>query len=368
MENNLNLIQVLRKLYKWRRPIILLSGGTFVLTAGLSLLLPNFFEAKTVFYAASEDQAKPEVLFPEKGSNITAEYYGSESDIDRLLTVAQSNELKDYLIDSFALFAHYDKNPDAPKARYRLRKKLDKHYDIQKNERDALILSFEDKDPAFAARIANAAREKIEQITLGLIRSNQAKNLKANRENIQRQERNQRMLADSLDRLRAAYGLYDGLEQTQELSTEITSKQSLLTAKEARYDALKGEPSIPRDTLTYLQAEVKGLEANVRSLEDKLDLWRKGMSAVLDMEKQYLDGAQRLSEDRARTRVLQATYEADIPAVLVVEEAEVPLYKSRPSRSILVLAATLVVFVFTVLGILLFEAYKDLNWKAVTDG
>ena len=78
MDNNTNLLSVLRTLFQWKWTILMVAVVTFIGTAAISLLLPNYFKASTVFYAASEDLAKPEVLFAERGSGIRSEYYGSE--------------------------------------------------------------------------------------------------------------------------------------------------------------------------------------------------------------------------------------------------------------------------------------------------
>ena len=50
----------------------------------------------------------------------------------------------------------------------------------------------------------------------------------------------------------------------------------------------------------------------------------------------------------------------------IVEVAEPPLLKSRPKRSILVLASVLAAFLFSVLGVLIAEAYRDFKWQDIT--
>ncbi|HKK76845.1 MAG TPA: hypothetical protein VJ953_17345 [Saprospiraceae bacterium] len=367
MEQSANLLPVLKTILKYKWTIFILCAVTFVGTAGISLLLPNYYKATTIFFAASEDLAKPESLFSERGSNIQTEYYGNEDDRDRLLTVAQSNELKDFLIDSFQLYAHYKMNPEAPKAKYRMRKKVNKYYDIIQTDRDAIKLSYEDKDPEFAARIANAAREKIQNITLRLVRSNQIKSLRANESNLGTKTQNLEVISDSLASLQGKYGIYNGAEQVQGLAERISTMEGRLTNRQTQLGILKQSSSVPRDTITFLNAQVKGLSTTLDTLKTRLDLWRQGLGKITALEQQHEDLARRLAQDRERTRVLQATYLADVPVVLVVETAEVPLYKSRPSRSILVLAATFIMFCFSVLGVLFFEYYKEVDWKSVLD-
>lgn len=361
-----NLLDIIKTIFKYKWIIVLLCAVTFVGTALISLLLPNYYKATTVFFAASEDLAKPESLFSELGSNIRTEYYGNENDIDRLMTVAQSNELKDFLIDTFNLYEHYKINPAGKKARYKARLKISKYYDILKTDRDALELSFEDKSPDFAAQVSNAARKKIELIALQLIRNNQSKGLQANKTNLNEKSQLQQVLADSLTALRNAYGVFDGIEQTKDLAGLMIEMENDLTYAKARlgqYQKLSGRGV--RDSIVYLQAKVEGMEVTLDTLNKKMIFWQEGLAAVMDTEKQYFDLSQRLSEDRERTRILQATYSADVPAILLVESAEVPLYKSRPKRSILVLGATFLMFCFMVLGVVVFDNYKEVDWKSI---
>ncbi|HQW02861.1 MAG TPA: hypothetical protein PLR30_10315, partial [Saprospiraceae bacterium] len=47
-----SLLPILGTLYPWRRRIMYITVGAFVVSALLSLLLPNYYQGKTVFYAA----------------------------------------------------------------------------------------------------------------------------------------------------------------------------------------------------------------------------------------------------------------------------------------------------------------------------
>lgn len=369
MKQSANLLEIIKTIFRYKWIIVGLCAVTFVGTALVSLLLPNYYKATTTFFAASEDLAKPESLFSELGSNIQTKYYGSEDDIDRLMTIAQSNELKDFLIDTFNLFEHYKINPKKQKARYRARLKVDKYYDILKTDRDALQLSFEDENPEFAAQIANTARNKIEVFALQLVRNNQSKGLRANEVNLSEKARLLQTLADSMAILRNTYGIFDGIEQTQDLADVITGMQSKLTYDRARLGQYRKTPNAKgvQDSIAHLQAKVEGMEITLDTLSKKMSFWQEGLAAVLDTESQYYDLAERLQEDRERTRVLQATYTADVPAVLLLESAEVPLYKSRPKRSILVIGATFLMFCFMVLGVVIFDNYKDVDWKSIVN-
>ena len=104
MEQRDSLLDILKTLLAWRRPIIALTFAAGVLTAGISLLLHNYYRSTTIFLAGNPEQFRPEVLFGKGGAS--AAIYGGSHDIDRVLAIAESNELIDYLVDTFQLYDH----------------------------------------------------------------------------------------------------------------------------------------------------------------------------------------------------------------------------------------------------------------------
>lgn len=367
MEKNTSLLGVLRTIFHWKGPILIISVTAAVGTALISLLLPNYYQATTVFYAASPDLAKPEILF-NRGTQLRSFYYGGESDIDRILTIGESADLLNFLVDSFDLYQHYQINPDRPKAQYRVQEELLDLYEVTKNKRDALELSVEDKSSEQAAQMANAAREKINSLAQQLIKKNQERTLKAYRNSIQTKRKELQLLGDSLGQLRARYEIYNIESQSELLADRSSSSKAMLVRNERRLSVLKGNENVSRDTIVYLEASVSGMREQVDSLQAQMERFRNGMSLVQQLEKQYVEANETLAEDRERTKQLQATYESDIPAIILVEEAGVPVIKSRPRRSIITIAAGLIAFIFSVIGVLLFDAYRRIDWRSITRG
>ncbi len=363
MKNNDNLLDVLKTLFKWRKQIIYVCGIAVVGAIVISLFLPNYYQATTTFLAVSPDQAKPESLFG--NGQLRTEYFGNENDIDRLMTIAESSELVNFLVDSFNLYEHYEIDTSQAKAAFKVREKFFSLYEVQKTKRDAIELSIEDKDKELAARMANAAREKIDQIARRLIMEGLEKTIESYRDNIQNKEQQLRYLSDSLITYRKEYGIYSIVGQSEALPTQVSEAEALLVRSRSKLEALKGTRGIPQDTIRYLQATVRGLEEEYNSLADRMDKFNTGLSKVGIFERQYIEANQTLSEDQERLKQALATYNSYIPAVLIVEKAQVPVVKSRPRRSIIVLAAAAIAFLFSLIGVLLFDTYSDVNWREV---
>jgi len=366
MKNRDSLIGVLQTLFKWKKQIFLVCLIAGIGAIGISLLLSNYYKATTTFLAVSPDQAKPESLYG-KGQ-LKTEYYGNENDIDRILTIASSSMLIDHIIDSFKLYEHYDINPDLPKSAFRVRQRFTGLYDVTKTKRDAIELSVEDKDRELAAAIANAAREKINEIARQLILEGQQKTIRSYQDNINSKEEQLQVLSDTLARLRKQYGIYDLEGQAEALTTQLSETQAKLVRKKATLNALRSTSGIPRDTINLLQASVSGLEEEFNSLNQKMEQFNEGMAMVGTIDRQYLEANQTLSEDKERLKQSLATAASNIPTLLIVETAQVPIVKSRPKRSFIVIGVCAVAFLFSIIGILLIEYYKDINWKEVYNG
>ena len=64
---------------------------------------------------------------------------------------------------------------------------------------------------------------------------------------------------------------------------------------------------------------------------------------------------------------MKSIHASYIPTTLLVEAGDVPYIKSRPKRAIIVISATLIAFILSIIGILLLENYRDVNWKELLD-
>jgi tyrosine-protein kinase Etk/Wzc len=360
MDNRDNLLGVLDALLKWRKPLISLCLAVGIIAAGLSMLMPTYYKASTIFLVASPDQSKPELLF-NRGMSLRTEYFGNANDIDRILTIAESGELLQHLVDSFNLYTHYKIDPNNPKATHLIREEFLSLYSVKKTKRDGIELSVEDTNPQIASNMANAARQKIEDIAKRLIRQSQNLTIEAFQNNISSKEALMLSLGDSLAALRSQYKIYNVVAQTEALSAQKSEAVALFTRDSVRLQVLRSNSAVPRDTIYMLEGKVAGLREEIKVLQSEMNLLNSGVSVIYNLEKQYAEANQILAEDRERLKQWQAANRSDTPALLLVDAAQAPVVKSRPKRSILVIAAVLAALLFGVFGLLLMDSFKKLQ-------
>lgn len=363
--NRDSLLDVVKTIFKWKKPIIITCFAVAVLTAGISLLLPNYYEASTTFYAASPSLQSPSVIFGESTREL--QFYGEGEDMDRLVQAAQSNELFNFMKNKFNLYEHYDIDSTDVKAPFKLRTRFFKHFNIQKNERDAILLSVEDKDKEVAASMANVARDKINDIANGLIRGSQYEIIKSFEKQIEEKGKTLVSISDSLSSLRSQYGIFDASFQRKILGTQLPNLQSGIASEEARLEIYKQKNK--RDSITAITARIAGFEKKLEILtkgRNGLDV-STGISKIDQLSQIEQTIMEELGDDRANYEKYKSAFSVPKPALFIQDHAEVPVVKSRPKRSFIVIGAAFLTFLFSVLGVLIIEYNKDVDWKSIVN-
>jgi uncharacterized protein involved in exopolysaccharide biosynthesis len=299
------------------------------------------------------------------GETYAPQLYGNEDDLDRLLTIAESDELVTYLLDSFDLATHYDIDASSPRGRHNLAKHFRGLYEVTKTKRDAIQLDVEDKDPELATRIARAARERINLLAQQLVKSTQARTIETFANDILIKETQLKVLTDTLEGLRKRYGIYNSEAQSESLTALLSVRESQLNSNRTKLTAYREKGGRFRDSVAIYEVKVAASAEEFRQLQARLDTFGQGLAEVLTYTRQYQEANTKLSEDKEKLKQYQAVFAANIPALILVEEAEVPLIKSRPFRALIVLVSVILTLFFLLAGILLYEAYRDLDWKSV---
>lgn len=364
MENKDNLLGVIETIFKWKKYVIYTCLATAIGAIITVLLLPVYYESTTIFYAASPDLATPEAIFG--GSSTAPDYYGTANDTERLITIAESGDLASHMIEKFNLYERYDIDPDKPLSAYNVRLKFDKHYDVIKTKYDAVELSMEDQDKEVAAQMANEARNYIEGTSVRLVKNSQAKLLGIFEQNLSSKQVQLDSLNRKLQATRKLYGVYNTDAQSESLSELLAKAEARLYNSQAKLEALKSNGG-RRDTIRLLQANIKGYENEFKKLSERLNIFNEGMAQVEVLQSIQEQTSEILAEDREHYKQIKAAYDTDFPSIMLVEAAPIPIIKSRPKRSLIVVGSTLVAFVFCVIGILVFDTYKDVNWKKILD-
>jgi Chain length determinant protein len=359
MEQKDNLLGVLSTLFKWKKQIIYVCVIAAVGSVVISLLLDDYYESSTIFYAASPDQALPEPVGIEAGDR---KYYGEPEDIDRILSIAESKEIASFLINKYNLYEHYEIDTTHRLAQHKVNKAFRTHYNVKKTKYDAIEISVEDKDPILATQMVNDARQKVEQIAQGLIKNTMEIKIKTYKQAIVDKAIELEVIGDTLIAVRDRYGVYNTITQSEGLANYITKTESTLAREYARRGILANK-SIHKDTIAMIDAMIGGMEKQLISLHKLMDKFNQGVSKVEVLEQIHQEARDQISLDKERLKQLEALKNSHINTVFIIEVGEITLYKSRPVRSIICIASVFIAFVLSVIAILILDVYKDVKWR-----
>ena len=359
-----NLLGALGTLWRWRKQIVLTTAAGAVLAIVISLLLPNEYLGRTAFIALSPEQASIEGTFGASGRAPLV--YGTSDDLDRLLSVAESDELIDFMVDSFNLYRVYDIDSTKQKAPITVRREFLSNYEVERNQRDVVELSILDREPERAAEMVTAARNRIDAINLALIRGTQLRNSSSLREQIGQAEAALMSLNERSGELRDRYGVYNTEAQSEALSTQLTTAQAELSATAARLAAFRRRGGAgARDSIAKLEVQLAGLRSARSVLDSQLVNLNSSIGLIDNLEEERDRLAQQLSYDRIRLGQFETVLGADQRTIEVVEESKVPVAKAKPVRWLIVVGATLVTFLLAVLGVLLIDSGRRYDWAAI---
>lgn len=361
-----SLIGVLRTLWQWRKPIVYTTVIAAVGAVIISLLLANYYKAETRFLALSPDQYTPEAIFGL--TNSKTYFYGNMNDIDRVMAIAESNELADYLIETHGLYEHYDIDPDHERAVSKIRGHFFDLYEVTKTPRDAVMLEVEDKDPELAAVLANSARDRIDYLSKEIYREYLRKTIEVMQGEVDGKQQYLDGFTDSLRKIRETYEIYDLNTQMELLSTKSNqARQGILgaRAKIAAYES--GSIRGAQDSIAKLNVDLAAMERVKLNLDTQLVQLNTGMEPMLNM----LDGRGRMSEafneDLKRLKMFESALTSNQSSIAVLEVAQPPVIKSRPKRMFIVIGAAFVAFLLAVLGVLAIDNSRKFDWSKITE-
>ncbi len=360
MRQRENLLDVVGLLYRRRRFILALTGVACAISILVALLLPVYYKASTTFLAASPDLTNPSKLF---GTG-EVDVYGTGDDLERLLAVSRSEEVVGFLIDSFDLYEVYDIDPASTRARNDVREALDDVYAVERNRYDAISLEVEDEEPERAAAMANAARDRVSVVIRNVNGGGQRDLADMYRSNIATKEARLKIVGDSLRAAGLRYGIVDVTEQSAGFSVSLTNLERAVTGAKARLSAYeKASFRGKADTLAVLKAQLLGDEASQELLRGEFSKFAAGRGAVeaYNAELEVLN--EQLALNRESLSQITSMEQQSGPIMYVLDVAAVPDRKSRPIRWLIVLGSTLAAFVFAVLGVVVFDSYKDTEWQ-----
>ena len=174
MNQEFNLITAIKTILKWKWPILAVTISSGVIAAIFSVfIMDEWFLSWSTVYPTNQAMSDRNAIFSAEATAV--DYFGDKSDVNRVLTIANSNPVINFIIDSFKLAEHYQ--VDTAKLYWKtiVRKKFEKKYEAIKTERDAVQISVYDTDPVLASAMVNTIVNKIDALNKAHINQSKLK-------------------------------------------------------------------------------------------------------------------------------------------------------------------------------------------------
>jgi tyrosine-protein kinase Etk/Wzc len=349
-----SLFGIIQLIWRWKNQLIAAIILINLLVAVILFLKPNYYQSQTSFYAANPTLGNPTPLGYEDQRSYV---YGSSEDLDRLQSIATSDEIIGDIIRKFNLYDHYRLDSMSATSRHNMRKAFKENYNVTKSKFDAIVIAVEDTDPAVAANIANYAREYTDKVAQEIIRHTQGDVLNTFNQNITEQQVTAKRLSDSLEMLKKKYDLIQVDFQAKAYTEEFVSAQSNLSESEAKANYFKNVVSI-RDSFIRYQAATAGFKSKVALLSSKINNYNRGVSELKKLEAEYGRIIDQLSIMKEKEKLLNTINSSKFSALHVIDKARIADYKSRPKRSLLLITSLMLTSLLAVCTVLLIESTK----------
>ncbi len=312
MDKEFNLITALRIVLKWKKPILVLIIVSGIAAALFSVfVMDEYFLSSSTFYPSNQYVSDRSMIFNSQNTGGQIEYFGGKGDVNRILTIANSEPIIDYIIDSFKLVEHYKIDRTVAYWKTKVRKKFDKNYEAIKTEHDAVDISIFDTDPKLAAAIVNAVVEKVDE---------------ENKSHINETKKNLfNLISNQI------------LEQQKNVNGYVDTLSMLATLYKVKVSS--GAPG----TVIVEGTDVRAVQ-QYKALLAKQENAEKELNNRINIKEQ-----------------MEVAMKSNTSSLFIVEKATPADRREKPVRSLVVLITMLFTAFVSLIGVLLIEQIRDLK-------
>lgn len=333
--------------------VVALAG---ILSAGVALLLPNIYKSTAVFFPTDPQTTDPDRLV--EGGKL--ELGGRTEDLDRVITLGQSQPVAELLIREFNLYNHYKVgSPGDDAAENAVLNQFSSNLRIVHNERDAIELTFQDTDKQLAANVANRLVEVIDSINQQLTLENRRGVLglyKSRYDFLNTEfERTRRQVVQA----RRRYGIYGLEQQGRYMAREVVELES---------DLREAEGSGNSSRAAGLRRALSALTAPDGQNIINLDRYVVGADSLNLFTARLTDLQERLVKAQSEYETADLTLRAKISSLYLVQKAYPATRKSQPIRWLIVVGSMIITLAASIVVITLLELFQRTQRRLAVGG
>lgn len=313
-----DVIDITQTIRKRRRFIIIVTLVAMALGVVFCLVRKKKYKAQTEFFLSNPLYADRNYLFRSLDMHFV-DYFAGDDDIDKIIVNAESDVVKDKVIENMKLAEAYNIDMSKPEQRSKLKDIFNLNSKIKRSEYRHLILTYVDTDPVRAANVANEHVKVTEEVFRNYYNTIKGYAYQSIHDKIIEMDSSIAALTDTLSGLRDQYKIYDIISPSRTTNTTASINSNGATAFG------------------------KGVEQiqNISSVKDQLVIDRSKYISLLN---EFSTG----------------TKDNEVKFIQVASPAIPPTDQSGPGMLITVLTCALLGIFFSTLYLLLTTYYKIL--------
>ena len=320
--------------FVWNKKWILiaLSLVAFIVSIIVSLnITPRYRSQVILFPAASISLSKNLV----ETSTISMDSrdvlsFGGDADVERLLQILRSNEIRDHVAKKFNLMEHYKINSSSPYPDYQLNNAFRGNVKFRRTEYMSIEISVLDKDPHMASDIANEIGTYIDSTIHNMQKQRAMDAFNIVKNEYESSQTDIRLYSDSLQQLRQK-GVTDYESQAAALNT------------------------------AYANALERGNAQAVETIKKQLNILSVYGGKYVELSQKLKSEIERMGLLKAKYASYKVNIENTIPQIFIMDKARVEEKKVSPKRTIIVMMSTFSTFAIALLLLLIIDNFKARN-------
>jgi uncharacterized protein involved in exopolysaccharide biosynthesis len=310
-----------------------------VVALGISFLIPPTYTAKTQFLPPQQQQSAAASMLASLGSlgGLAGAVGGIKNPADQYLAYMKSVTLQDSLIDRFKLLERYE-----AKTKTEARLELKENVRTASGKEGLISVEVDDKDPNFAAELANAHVEELGKL-LGKLATTEAQQRRLFFENQLIQAKNK--LIQSEIALKAT-GVSGSVLKSNPASAvaAVAGIQASITAQEVKLGAMRGYLAETAPDFKQAMNEL----ANLRAQLGKQEKDTPSTSGKAVIEGDYIAKYREFRYHETLVELFGKQFEIakvdearEGAVIQVLDVARAPERKSKPKKAMIAIITTL---------------------------
>lgn len=323
---------ILLFLYRWWKPLLIIEMIALGLSVLVSYQITPKFKSTVILFPTSSNSISKALISDNSSSSTDILEFGEEEQVEQLIQILNSDEIRDTIINKYDLLHHYEIDESGEFKNTALQLEFADNISFSKTEYMSAEITVLDKDPKIAADIANDIAALVDTVKNRMQKERAVQGLKIVKEAYFGLTKEIKILEDSLKSLRKL-GVFDYESQSEVLN-----------------DA-------------YAQAVASGNTNAEKMLETKLKI-------LADYGGAYVSIRDHLEHEKKQLSVLKEKYlEAKIDAEqklshkFIVSRAFPAEKKTYPVRWLIVVVSMLSAFLLAVVTIMAIENISRINFK-----